>query len=443
MKSICCKIYFRKILFILLVLTIYSSPDYSQVKIMLLGDSITRDSFHADPRPDSVLTGYRQQLWFLLKSGGYNVDFVGSDSSGYGVVPKFDPDNAGFGGYTTKQLLHLLKTGFGVKNKMITPGPYLNYYPADIIVLHIGTNQLDTSSTDVNDLLNYIDDYQDSTNSLIWVILAKIINQVPYNKNVSIFNKNIEKMAEARIQRGDKLKIVDMENHAGMIYKIDTAAPYINGDMYDKLHPNKNGYKKMAALFYDTLKIILNKITPVEFAGISYIKNNQGNLLLWQTFLSLNYGFEIDKYSDDGNWDYLCFIKRKGNGHRLETYYFIDNSSGQSEKPCFYRLVLIEKNGDKKILARLNVDNTQSDKMDFAGEFISAALTKRVFPDKSEVDRKGTQLIYGYSKSDLADNRLDDHENKNLSYLRKIGAKVFYFLLSNVFVNQHLIKFFE
>ena len=48
----------------------------------------------------------------MLKSGGYNIDFVGSNSYGYGSVPEFDPDDAGFGGYTAKQILHLMKTRY-------------------------------------------------------------------------------------------------------------------------------------------------------------------------------------------------------------------------------------------------------------------------------------------------------------------------------------------
>ncbi len=75
-------------------------------------------------------------------SAGYKIDFIGSDSAGCGAVPNFDPDNAGFGGYTTSQILNLIKTGHDRLGDAVTDGPYLNYYTPDIILLHIGTNGL-------------------------------------------------------------------------------------------------------------------------------------------------------------------------------------------------------------------------------------------------------------------------------------------------------------
>lgn len=443
MKNIFGLIISENILLFFLALIATSPPIYSQVRIMLLGDSITRDSFRANPRPDSILTGYRQKLWFLLKSGGYNVDFVGSDSSGYGAVPKFDPDNVGFGGYTTKQILRLLKTGYGVKNKMITPGPYLNYYPADIILLHIGTNELDTSSADVEDLLNYIDDYADTTNALIHVILAKIINRVPFNNNVSIFNKNLEKMYLKRINRGDKLKIVDMEKDAGIIYKIDTVAPYKNGDMFDKLHPNENGYKKMAALFYDTLKTILNKIIPIEFAGVSYVKNNQSNLLLWQTFLEVNNnGFEVERYSNKGRWNYLGFIKGKLNNHKLETYYFIDKNIENKGQTYKYRLLLAGRNGKIRLLANLKICNKNNLKTEEnSGEFIATTFGKYDIPDKSGVYTKGITLINRYNKSTATNNPLKSHKDKHISGYKIVESNLFTYILHTVFINQRLLYF--
>ncbi len=200
------------------------SQIYSQkVKILPLGDSITRGE---SPQPDSLFTGYRQPLWLLLQSNGYPVDFVGSETAGYAAYPKYDFNNAGFGGYTKKQILNLIETGFDAHGNVVTPGPYLNYYPANIILLHIGTNQVDTSTADVVNLLNYIDQFEDSTNSLVWVILAKIINRVPYSQTTAVYNENLERMADNRIQNGDHIKLIDMENDAGLVYKIDTVAPY-------------------------------------------------------------------------------------------------------------------------------------------------------------------------------------------------------------------------
>ncbi|MFZ0454446.1 MAG: SGNH/GDSL hydrolase family protein [Ignavibacteriaceae bacterium] len=389
----------------ILIMLLSSVQLYSQsIRILPLGDSITKDSFRDNSRPDSVLTGYRQPLWIMLKSAGYSVDFIGNDSSGYGAVPKFDPDNAGFGGYTAKQILNLLETGYGAKDQVITPGPYLNYYPADIILLHIGTNELDTSVSDVEKILNYIDYFQDSTNTTIWVVLAEIINEAPYSLTTTIFNNNLEKMAKKRIEEGDKIKIVDMEKDAGMNYKIDTTAPYSKGDMYDKLHPNKSGYRKMAALFYDSLSALINQITPVEFAGLAYYKNKKDRMLFWQTSIELNnYGFEVQRSYGENEWKNIGFIRGKENSHHLQTYYFIDSAAAlnNSYKNLFYRLKQVETNGNSRFLAKIAAENKTANQFKSYVSLISIALlTSYVKSDESCVHCKGIRLKLqrGYSR---------------------------------------------
>ena len=105
------------LLSLIILLFVYSSNYSQSIKILPLGDSITNGE---SPGPDSVKTGYRQPLWLLLQSAGYHVDFIGSDSAGYAAVPKYDAGNAGFGGYSIKQLSNLIKTGYVYSRK--------NYY---------------------------------------------------------------------------------------------------------------------------------------------------------------------------------------------------------------------------------------------------------------------------------------------------------------------------
>ena len=343
---------YEKFILSLVILSIGLSQIYSQkVKILPLGDSITRG--HSS-LPDSLFTGYRQPLWLLLQSDGYPVDFVGSDSSGYAASPKFDYNNAGFGGYTKKQLLNLVETGYDVYGNAVTPGPYLNYYPANIILLHIGTNQVDTSVTDVVNLLNYIDNFEDSTNTVIWVILAKIINEVPYSLTTTIYNENLEKMADERIRNGDHIKLVDMENDAGLVYKIDTVAPYSNGDMHDWLHPNNRGYAKMASLFYDSLSVLLNKIIPVELTSFSSVVSSDSVTLHWQTALELNnYGFVIERSSGNDIWENVGFVAGADNSYNIKPYEYTDTPS--QPDTYLYRLRQIENNGDSKYIAEIDV----------------------------------------------------------------------------------------
>ncbi|MEW6027456.1 MAG: LamG-like jellyroll fold domain-containing protein [Planctomycetota bacterium] len=195
---------------------------------MPCGDSITYDNYSGDIRPSSMRTGYRSHLWYTLQAGGYNVDFVGSIIAGEAVVPAFDPDNEGHGGWTAGQIEAAIY-GFLVAN------------PADIILLHIGTNGLTSNPQDVNDILEEIDRYEADYSTHITVLLAKIINRMDYSATTTQFNNNVAAMAQARIAAGDDIVIVDMENGAGINYATD---------MIDDLHPNDGGYQKMANLWF-------------------------------------------------------------------------------------------------------------------------------------------------------------------------------------------------
>ncbi len=363
---------------LILTILLHFAINAQQVRILPLGDSITRDSFTANPRPDSLLTAYRQSLWLLLQSSGYMIDFIGSDSSGYGAIPKFDPNNAGFGGYTTAQILNLIKTGYDRDGNMITDGPYFNYYSPDIILLHIGTNDADTSTNHLEDLLNYIDDYEDSTNTQIWVILAKIINEVPNSSICTSYNNNIQKLYEERIKKRDKIKIVDMENDAGFIYRIDTTKPYSDGDMFDSFHPNQSGFTKMANLFYDTLKVLLDNITLVRLEKFYSVTSKDSVILAWETTLELdNFGFEIERAPQNNEtWEDIGFVEGAGNSYKTQWYAFIDNSVNPLYKSYRYRLKQLNYNGDISYLGELNVGVNFTDVIDSRKSPINFALSQ-------------------------------------------------------------------
>ncbi len=207
----------------------------SPVRIMPLGDSITEGTYgNQDTRTESYITGYRQPLFLALQSSNYNVDFVGSLISGELATPLFDADHEGHPGYFDEQIAS------GIYD-------WLTANPADIVLLHIGTNDLyvysgDTSTTDVENILNEIFRF----NKNITVVLALIINQSPPSSAVTQFNINLAAMAGKRIAAGDKIVLVDMEH----------ALDYTT-DMTENLHPNDSGYDKMARVWFNALTPLL------------------------------------------------------------------------------------------------------------------------------------------------------------------------------------------
>jgi len=123
----------------------------------------------------------------------------------------------------------------------VTSGPYFTYHPADIILLHIGTNNLTTSASYVEDVLDNIR-FQDSD---VIILVARIINRMEYHSNTTTFNNNVEIMVNAR--NDPRIKMVNMESGAGINY---------SSDMIDNLHPNQGGYEMMAIRKQTVLQLI-------------------------------------------------------------------------------------------------------------------------------------------------------------------------------------------
>jgi lysophospholipase L1-like esterase len=224
----------------------YLAKDYCQacsapVKIMPLGDSITAGQ-SSGANPDEAINwlSYRKELWEGLEAAGFYVDFVGSLQGGQ-AVGNFDFDHEGHGGYTAGQVAAEI-------------GTWLAAHPADVILLHIGTNGLQADTGDVASILDAIDKYNED----ITVVLARIVNrncaEAPCGdvETTSEFNRRLQDLADARIAQGDKIIVVDMETGAGIDYALQPA-----GDMWDTLHPYATGYTKMAGVWLSALQTFL------------------------------------------------------------------------------------------------------------------------------------------------------------------------------------------
>lgn len=229
----------------------YCSLFDSAVRIMPLGDSITDDN--QTETYGTSGNSYRKPLWDYLNQNLFWVDFIGSRKN---QTEDFDNEHAGFPGITDDLLADLLETGTR-SNTQITPGPYLNEYPADVILLHIGTNDLEVDDTGVRDILDQIDTADFRTT----VILARILDRIPLveNSTTAQFNNAVGNMALSRISAGDKIIMVDMEKGAGLVYQYQYDQP--PGDFVDYLHPNDHGYELMADLWYTELNNLLPKVT--------------------------------------------------------------------------------------------------------------------------------------------------------------------------------------
>ncbi|MDD5011120.1 MAG: GDSL-type esterase/lipase family protein, partial [Phycisphaerae bacterium] len=231
------------------------------VEIMPLGDSIT---LGVGTIP---YNGYRKSLYNKLITAGYSFNFIGNKTDGN--FP--DCDHEGHSGWHAS----------GGTNGGILPNVYnwLTAKPADIVLLHIGTNDITYSGQDadeVNDILDEIDRFSPDIKVILALIINRRLDASSSSRQATIqFNQDVNAMAQSRIAAGDDIVIVNME--PVLDYNIT------GGDLADILHPNDKGYGKMADVWFNALNDILSPsftsapITDVTvFEQYSYDVNAAG-----------------------------------------------------------------------------------------------------------------------------------------------------------------------
>jgi lysophospholipase L1-like esterase len=178
----------------------------------------------------------------MLVAASHSVDFVGSQLDIVGSIV-FDRDHEGHSGWSADGG----STG-SIANSVYN---FLVLNPADIVLLHIGTNDIEEEHASAADIARILDEIRRrSTN--ITVVLALIINQYPYSFETTDYNAEVSNMALQRIAQGHPIILVDMEN--ALLYP---------DDLKDGVHPNDNGYAKMADVWFEALTEIL-PVCPIQ-----------------------------------------------------------------------------------------------------------------------------------------------------------------------------------
>lgn len=183
-------------------------------RIMPLGDSITFGE------PDIGYGGYRNLLGTLLTKDGYIIDFVGSQQNGIGVIP--DPENEGHPGWKISN----------IQNAIDSQG-WLEIYQPDIILLHIGTNDIRVGyavyapehlAALLDDILLRLPETHVIVAMIIPFWSGPIDGHLAYNAAIT----------DIAASRGPRVSVVDMQSIL------------LTGDFADAYHPNAQGYDKMA-----------------------------------------------------------------------------------------------------------------------------------------------------------------------------------------------------
>ncbi|MFF4209314.1 ricin-type beta-trefoil lectin domain protein [Streptomyces sp. NPDC001796] len=187
------------------------------LRLMPLGDSITWGV--GSPSGN----GYRGFLWNQLSAEGHALDFVGSGRNG----TMSDLDNEGHSGWRIDQIAG------------IADGVLARYRP-NVVTLEIGTNDLNGSyqvPTATDRLRALIDQItQDAPDATVLVGTLIISTSGTEEANRPAFNAKLPGIVQAEQAAGKHVRLVDMS-------ALTTA------DLSDSLHPNDNGYRKMADAF--------------------------------------------------------------------------------------------------------------------------------------------------------------------------------------------------
>lgn len=220
------------------------------LRIMPLGDSITMGSYSAvSPLPGRRI-GYRKKLYDDLAARAndrYRIEFVGSQQDGQAELLS-DARHEGYGGYTTRQIAD------GVFE-------WLTANPADIVLLHVGTNDISSdpraTAASIDLVLERIDAWE-RLNYPIWVFIARIVQRLD-GRSVAAFNDDLAARVVAR--KNTRRIVVDQQTGAGLIYAT-------SGDMADDLHPNQSGYDRIASRWY--AELVASGVLPNCGGAIRY-----------------------------------------------------------------------------------------------------------------------------------------------------------------------------
>ncbi len=223
--------HFFSMLFLLLGLSFIAleveARQQKHFTIMGIGDSITEggDAFES----------YICPLWELLYGAGYDFDMIG---------PRRSYTRIGW-------INHYGNSG---KNaEWVADGVEKIYpeYPADIVLIHSGHNHF-MEEKPVDGIINA---YRKmlaairSVNPDAYVLLAKVIpsGKLPKYKYIDKLNKRIGQF----VKEQNDSRLICVDQSAGFDWRQNTIA--------DKVHPNRQGAKRMAETWYEALKKILGE----------------------------------------------------------------------------------------------------------------------------------------------------------------------------------------
>jgi lysophospholipase L1-like esterase len=253
-----------RIIFLLInfsVLIFFTDLLYGQVRILPLGNSITDGNGEHN--------SYRRPLWHMLDSAGFNVDFIGSKNlNGYDdqipPEPDFDMDHEGHAGWTSSDIM---SGPDGWDQQRGTLPEWLEKYTPDIVLLHIGTNDIFNcrSASSILTNISYIINELRNDNPRVIIFLAQILplagtDKLGFDDRYCNPSKTLNQLI-VELNNAIAASIENLSNAESPVYLVDQYTgidPDI--DLFDGIHPNEAGEVKMAKSWYNKLAPVLDTL---------------------------------------------------------------------------------------------------------------------------------------------------------------------------------------
>jgi hypothetical protein len=220
-------------------------PRGTPCAIMPVGDSITQGA------PNPAAGGYRVPLFRLARNNMQTITFVGSGADGPAMVDgvAFPRNHEGHSGY------NIDNTQGRMGIRQFFPNAVTMYKP-HIILLMIGTNDVDTGEDMIPTRLGMLMDTMLNADPNLLLVVAQIVPQqtaMPDTKNMQVqaYNAAIPGLVKARADMGKHVVMVDM-------YKAFTSNPnFSTALLADRLHPTPAGFQVMADTWYAAIRSLL------------------------------------------------------------------------------------------------------------------------------------------------------------------------------------------
>lgn len=199
-------------------------PADEPCRILPLGDSIT-DGI------GSSGGGYRVELFRLALEADKDITFVGGSANGPQQVDgvDFPRSHEGHSGWTVSQI------------DGIVPEPALGDDP-HIVLLHIGTNDMYQSPSGAADRLDELMNQIVADNPESLLVVSTIIPFPQASGTVSSYNADLIEVVNAHIDAGE------------FVLFVDQFADFPTGELDDGVHPNDEGYARMARKWFDAIE---------------------------------------------------------------------------------------------------------------------------------------------------------------------------------------------